>query len=184
MIATGSRIRQMGWVAVLAACVALFAVLSFNVHAVRSEVLLAERQIIALERETLVLETEFQSRASQRQLAEWNTVELGYMAPRADQYLDNDRQLASLGVPAGPDAPSPIRVARSDVSQDDGPPREMVSPITGAPVTLASLGSEEDAGAMFTDAFGDFLIEASPIRAANAKTGRVNAPILRGETGE
>ena len=101
MIAPGSRIRQMGWMAVLAACLALFAVLSFNVHAVKSEVQLAERQIIALERETLMLETEFQARASQRQLAEWNSVELGYKAPRADQYLDNERQLTSLGQPLG-----------------------------------------------------------------------------------
>lgn len=187
MIGTGSRIRQMGWVAVLAACLALFAVLSFNVHAVRSEVLLAERQIVALERETLVLETEFQSRASQRQLAEWNAVELGYQAPRADQYLDNERQLASLGVPAGPDAPAPIRVARADISETAEAEREMVSPITGAPVTLASLGSEEDAGAVFADAFGDFLIEASPIRAANAQTGRggrSDGLILGGEGGE
>lgn len=176
MITAGSRIRQMGWFAVLAACVALFAVLSFNVHAVKSEVLLAERSIIALERETLVLETEFQSRASQRQLAEWNAVELGYEAPRADQYLDNERQLASLGLPAGPDAPSPIRVARADLDAADSGKREMVSPITGAPVTLASLSTEEDAGAVFTDAFGDFLVEASPIRSANAQTGRPSRP--------
>ena len=176
MIVTGSRIRQIGWVAVLAACVALFAVLSFQVQTVRSEVLLAERQIIGLEREVQMLETEFQARASQRQLAEWNTVELGYMAPRADQYLDNERQLASLGVPAGPDAPSPIRVARANLAGPDAPQRAMVSPITGAPVTFASLDAEEDAGAVFTEAFGDFLIEASPIKAARAQSSPPSAP--------
>ncbi|MEM7780177.1 MAG: hypothetical protein AAF697_07300 [Pseudomonadota bacterium] len=170
MIDTGSRIRQIGWVAALAACVALFALLSFQVQTVRSEVLLSERQIIALERETQMLETEFQTRASQRQLAEWNTVEFGYIAPRADQYLDNERQLAQLGVPSGPNAPQPIRVARNDLTGPDAQSREMVSPVTGAPVTLASLAAQEDAGAMFTEAFGDFLIEASPIRAANAQT--------------
>ncbi|AWW73995.1 hypothetical protein CD351_06090 [Erythrobacter sp. KY5] len=178
MITPGSRIRQMGWVAVLAACVALFALLSFQVQTVRSEVLLAEREIIGLEREVQMLETEFQTRASQRQLAEWNAVELGYQAPRADQYLDNERQLASLGVPAGPDAPSPIRVARSDLAGPDASPRDMVSPITGAPVTLASLDADDDAGAVFTEAFGDFLIEASPIRAAKAQSG---APTLRSD---
>ncbi len=192
MIATGSRIRQIGWVAVLATCVALFAVLSFNVHAVKSEVQLAERKVIALERETLLLETEFQTRASQRQLAEWNAVELGYRAPRADQYLENNRQLASLGMPRGPDAPDPIRVARADLSGADAVPREMVSPLTGEPITLASVNASEDAGAVFTEAFGEFLIEASPIRAANAQTntsselgGVLNdAAILTGETGE
>ncbi|BDI60468.1 hypothetical protein [Qipengyuania nanhaisediminis] len=170
MIVTGSRIRQIGWAAALAACIALFAVLSFNVHAVRSEVLLAEREIIALERETLMLETEFQTRASQRQLAEWNAVELGYTAPRADQYLDNNRQLASLGQPLGPDAPAPIRTLRTELARADGEPRAMVSPVTGKPVTLASVAASEDAGAVFTEAFGDFLIEASPIRPANART--------------
>ena len=170
MIVTGSRIRQIGWFAVLAACVALFAVLSFNVHAVKSEVQLAERKIIALERETLVLETEFQSRASQRQLAEWNTVELGYLAPRADQYFDNERQLASLGEPLGPNAPAPIRVAQTELAAADVKPREMVSPLSGEPVTLASAEVSEDAGAVFTDAFGDFLIDASPIRPANTQS--------------
>ncbi len=183
MIDTGSRLRQIGWIAALAGALALFALLSFQVQTVRSEVRLAERTIIALERETVMLETEFQTRASQRQLAEWNVVEFGYRAPRADQFFDHERQLASLGVPAGPNAPQPIRVARADVAQSD---RAMVSPVTGAPVTLASLNVQEDAGAVFTDAFGDFLIEASPIRAANAATsgGAVETMLLAGEGGE
>ena len=140
MIDTGSRLRQIGWIAALAGALALFALLSFQVQTVRSEVRLAERTIIALERETVMLETEFQPRASQRQLAEWNVVEFGYRAPRADQFFDHERQLASLGVPAGPNAPQPIRVARADVAQSD---RAMVSPVTGAPVTLA-FSPEED----------------------------------------
>lgn len=165
----GSRIRQIGWAAVLAACVALFALLSFQVQTVKSEVLLAEREIIGLERDVLMLETEFQTRASQRQLAEWNTIELGYRAPRADQYLDNNRQLASLGQDARPDAPAPIRVARAELSAADKSPKDMVSPVTGEPVTLASANVGEDAGALFADAFGEFLTEASPIRPANAQ---------------
>lgn len=170
MIASGSRIRQIGWAAVLAVCVALFALLSLQVQTVRSEVLLAEREIISLEREVQMLETEFQTRASQRQLAEWNTIELGYRAPRADQYLESNRQLASLGQDAAPGAPAPIRVARVELSAKDLGTGDMVSPVTGEPVTLASAGASEDAGAMFADAFGEFLTEASPISAANAQT--------------
>ena len=63
----------------------------------------------------------------------------------------------------------------------------MVSPVSGERVTLAALDAQEDAGAVFTDAFGDFLIEASPIRAANAQTGMptlAEASILSGEAGE
>lgn len=169
MIPAGSRIRQIGWAAVLAACILVFALLSLQVQTVKSEVLLAEREIISLEREVLMLETEFQTRASQRQLAEWNTIELGYRAPRADQYLDNNRQLASLGQDARPDAPSPIRVARADLVAEDLGANEMVSPVTGAPVTLASASVGEDAGALFADAFGEFLTDASPIQAVNAQ---------------
>lgn len=171
---TSSQARSLGWAAVLAICFALVVVLSFKVHAVKSEVLLAERQLIALQRETLLLETEFETRASQRQLAEWNTVEFGYDAPRAGQFLDGERQLASYGERRGPDAPAPIRLASAESTETaaaaaaaDAPMR---SPVSGAKVTLASASSEKDAGAVFADAFGDFLIDASPIRPARAET--------------
>jgi hypothetical protein len=172
---TGLQARSLGWMAVLAMCLALVVILGFKVHAVKSEVLLAERQILTLKRETLLLETEFETRASQRQLASWNAVEFGYEAPRADQFLDGERQLASLGQRRGPDAPSPIRLARAEVPGDAGSaPAEaaapMRSPLSGAKVTLASAASEKDAGEVFAQAFGDFLIEASPIRPAQAQT--------------
>jgi len=176
MMVTHSRMRSLGWAAVLMLCLGLFVLLSLRVHAVRSEVLLAERQIIRLERETRRLETEFQARANQRQLAEWNRVEFGYEAPRADQYLDGERQLASLGQPRGPDAPAPIRVARAEPAGEGAGagaarPRTMVSPLTGKPVTLASAAAaaSADAPSRFAEAFGDFLIEASPIRPARAQ---------------
>jgi hypothetical protein len=166
---TSSQARSLGWAAVLAFCLAAVVVLSFKVHAVRSEVLLAERQLIALERETLLLETEFQTRASQRQLAEWNAVEFGYGAPRAGQFLDGERQLASLGEVRAPGAPAPIRLASADAA-DTAADAPMRSPVSGAKVTLAAAADEKDAGSMFADAFGDFLIEASPIRPARAET--------------
>jgi hypothetical protein len=168
--------RSLGWAAVLAICAGLFALLSVKVHAVKSEVLLAEREIIALERETRLLETEFQARASQRQLAEWNRVEFGYVAPRADQYLDGERQLASLGEPRGSDAPAPIRVARAEgMTGNDAGPGEMVSPVSGRPVTLAAREREESAPYRIARAFGDLLSEASPIGPANARTPRQDA---------
>jgi hypothetical protein len=174
-----SQARSLGWAAVLAVCAALVVVLSFKVHAVRSEVLLAERQLIALQRETLLLETEFETRASQRQLAEWNTVEFGYAAPRAGQFLDGERQLASLGEVRGPNAPAPIRLARADAAEAAEAAGEaaMRSPVSGAKVTLAALEAEKDAGEVFAEAFGDFLIDASPIRPAKAETPRTAARI-------
>lgn len=113
-IKPAGRLRQAGWAAVLTIAGALFLALTFHVNAIKSDVRLAERKIIAMERQKMLLETEFQSRASQRQLAEWNAVEFGYVAPRADQFLDSERQLAMLGAPRRPDAPQPIRVARAE----------------------------------------------------------------------
>lgn len=176
-----SQMYSLGWVAVLAVCFALFAGLSVRVHAVKSEVLLAERKIIALKRESMLLETEFETRASQRQLVEWNAVEFGFSAPRADQFLDGERQLARLGQPVGPGAPVQIRLARTDQAANDEtlPARvndaAMVSPLSGEKVTLASARREADAGAMFADAFGDFLIEASPIRPVRAQSSVIRA---------
>jgi len=110
-MAQSSRIRQIGWLVVLGACLAGLLALTFKVNAVKSDVRLVERQIIAAEHARLMLETEFQTRASQQQLADWNAVEFGYSAPRADQYVEHETQLAVLGTPRGIGAPKPIRVA-------------------------------------------------------------------------
>ncbi|ABC62444.1 hypothetical protein [Erythrobacter litoralis] len=131
MIVGGSRLRQIGWAAALGVVFALFVALTFRVNAVKSEVVRAERQIVALKRETMRLETEFETRANQQQLANWNAVDFGYVAPRADQYLENERQLASLSEPVAPGAPAPIRVARSAEPQEYP---ALVSPLTGRPV--------------------------------------------------
>lgn len=184
-----SQVRSLGWAAVLSVCLAVMTVLSFKVHAVKSQVLLAERQLIALEREKLLLETEFETRANQRQLAEWNQVEFGYGAPRSGQFLEGERQLASLGEVRGPDAPNPIRLAKADAGDvaaaaaaaADAPMR---SPVSGAKVTLASASTEKSAGAVFTQAFGDFLVDASPIRPAKAETRRVAKALAAQGLGE
>lgn len=167
--------RRIGWLASIAACATLVAAFSVNAHAVKSEVLLAERQIIALEREMQMLETEFQARASQRQLADWNALELGYEAARADQYFDDERQLASLAAPEMPGTPSPIRVAVAEASGAGVAARPMASPVTGEPVALAIADKPpSDAGTMFAAAFGDLLIDASPIRAARSGVGLID----------
>ncbi|WP_284124654.1 hypothetical protein [Parerythrobacter aestuarii] len=127
----GSRLRQAGWAMALGIVFTLFVALTFRVHAVKSEVVRAERQIIALKQETMRLETEFETRANQQQLANWNAVDFGYVAPTAGQYLENERQLASLAQPLAPGAPDPIRVARAPQA---GEIPEMVSPLTGKPV--------------------------------------------------
>ena len=56
-------------------------------------------------------------------------------------------------------------------------PGEMVSPITGTPVTLASMNVDEDAGALFADAFGEFLTDTSPVATANAREPLEPTPV-------
>jgi len=143
MIVTANRLRSIGWIAVLLLCGALLLVLSFRVNALRSQVHRTELKIVALKQEKMYLETEFETRANQQQLKAWNDVEFGYVAPTAGQYLENERQLASLSMPAEADAPAPIRVASAARDDDGGPLAAMVSPITGKPAAAEPEEAEE-----------------------------------------
>ena len=139
----GSRIRQIGWALVLGVCFALLLALTFKVNAVKSDVRLAERQIIAAQTAKLMLETEFETRASQQQLSDWNAVEFGYAAPRADQYLESERQLAALGTPRGIDAPSPVRVALNrPAPEEEGLFDEWINDEEGNATRQRKTGSE------------------------------------------
>ncbi len=142
MMVTGSRLRQIGWAAVFIVCLAAFMLLTFRVNAVKADVQHAERNIVQLERTKTLLETEFQTRANQQQLSDWNDVEFGYRAPKADQYLENERQLANLGEPRGTNAPAPIRVAH-EAAPKESALIAMVSPLTGKLAQAAS--AEEEA---------------------------------------
>ena len=137
------RTRSIGWAAIFLVCAAVFIGLTLKVNAVRSEVQLAERKIIALERENRLLETEFETRANQQQLADWNAVDFGYEAPNAGQFMEDERELANLGAPKAKGAPEPIQMALSpDELTSDGEGNasimSMVSPLTGKP-----MGSDE-----------------------------------------
>lgn len=100
--------------AILVLATMLFLALTFRVNAVKSDVHSLERQIVRMERERLLLETEFETRASQRQLSDWNEIDFGYLAPTGEQYVDGELQLAGFGSPAPRNAPAPIRLARGN----------------------------------------------------------------------
>ena len=117
---TRDRLHAIGWGTAMAICLALLAVLTTQVNAVKSQVALADRQIAQLSQEKLYLETEFETRANQQQLRAMNEVDFGYTAPTAAQYLKSERDLAMLGKAAEPDAPQPIRYAAADGGPDAG----------------------------------------------------------------
>lgn len=139
---TRDRLRSIGWAVILTVCLALTLVLTFRVNAIKSQVRLAERQIVALKQEKIALETEFETRANQQQLRAVNDVEFGYEAPRAEQYIEGERQLASLGKPRGPGAPAPIRVAH----RDEGADEESTFPAMVSPLTGKAIAAEVPAG--------------------------------------
>ncbi len=131
---TRDRVRSIGWAFVLTICAAMTLALTFRVNAVKSEVRLAERQIVALRQEKMFLETEFETRANQQQLKALNDVEFGYVAPTSGQYLENERELAALGKERAPGSPAPIRVVRMAMAEDAPSLVAMVSPLTGRDV--------------------------------------------------
>lgn len=128
---TRDRVQSIGWAFVLGICMVLTLALTFRVNAVRSQVRLTERQIVAVKQEKIFLETEFLTRANQQQLRTLNEVEFGYEAPTAGQYIEGERQLAALGKARAPGAPSPIRVASAADVPEQSALQAMVSPISG-----------------------------------------------------
>jgi hypothetical protein len=140
---TRDRLRSIGWAAVLLTCFTLTVALTFRVNAVKSQVQLVERQIVAVKQQKLFLETEFETRANQQQLSSINEVEFGYQAPTAGQYLEGERQLVALGKVRAPGAPSPIRVAKVSIPVESGGLPAMVSPLTGKAIAAEARSGDE-----------------------------------------
>ncbi|MBC7159860.1 MAG: hypothetical protein H5U21_07390 [Porphyrobacter sp.] len=137
-------IRRIGWLALLALAGALCLLLHFKVQAIHSEVVRAERRIVALEQDKLLLQTEFETRANQQQLAAWNQVDFGYTAPTAAQFLNGERQLAALGASALPGGAATIRFARADIEQTaPAAPAPAAAPVAAAPVAAAAAPPRE-----------------------------------------
>jgi len=144
------HLRKIGWAMVLIVCTALYLTLHLRVNAVKSEVRLAERKIVALQDQKMLLETEFETRSNQQQLASWNEVEFGYKAPEADQFLSGERQLAQFGAPPVKGAPEPIMVAGAPA------PDEQQSPFSSL-VASRAVAAEIPAGQAPKPRAGDFL---------------------------
>jgi hypothetical protein len=111
---TRDRVQSLAWALIISVSFALLLALTFRVNAVKSQVRLLDRRIVALKQEKSLLETEFQTRANQQQLAALNDVDFGFKAPSAAQYIEGEQQLASLSKPVAPDAPAPILMASAE----------------------------------------------------------------------
>ncbi len=101
------RMRPIGWVAGVAGAALSFYLVSLQVASTRASLETAERKIATAERQIRHLETEFSARASLRQLEAYNQDVLALAAPKVEQYLANEVQLASYAPSDGGDIGKP-----------------------------------------------------------------------------
>lgn len=101
------RMRPIGWVAGVAGAALSFYLVSLQVAATRGALESAERKIAVTARQIRHLETEFSARASLRQLESYNQDVLALAAPKVEQYLTSEVQLASYAPSGGGDIGKP-----------------------------------------------------------------------------
>jgi hypothetical protein len=107
------RLKNIGWLALVFATAVLLYPLSLNVAALHSDLAQVNREIMDTEREIRFLQAEIRTRASVAQLEEWNSLLYGYAPPSAEQFIDGERGLASLGGPV--QDVKPVMVAVNDI---------------------------------------------------------------------
>lgn len=153
------RMRPIGWVAGVAGAALSFYLVSLQVASTRGALESAERKIAVAERQIRHLETEFSARASLRQLEAYNQEVLALAAPRAEQYLTHEVQLASyspaeggdIGKPAAPVALASAEPAKRPVlrpavvtdAKSDGAP--VIPAVKRAPL-IQTVAMIEDVG--------------------------------------
>ena len=162
MLMAARKLQGIGLVLlVLLFAMALYPV-SLKVAATRSELTRIERQIDRTQANIRYLESELAVRASMRQLEQWNADSFGYSAPSASQYLESERQLASLdGLPRarGANDVAPVLMA-------------MVSPVGASPVAMSPVGPPAPATATAAaEKPAAKPVAAKPVVLAQAETG-------------
>lgn len=96
MLMAARKLQGIGLVLLVLIFAMMLYPVSLKVAATRSELAQIDKRIGQARDNIRYLESELAVRASMRQLEQWNVESFGYSAPNADQYLANERQLASL----------------------------------------------------------------------------------------
>lgn len=152
MLMAARKLQGIGLVLLVLIFAMMLYPVSLKVAATRSELTRIERQIDQARDNIRYLESELAVRASMRQLEQWNADTFGYSAPGADQYLANERQLASLD-----------RLPRARGAGEVAPVlMAMVSPVGTPQVAEAAVAAKPAAAKPAT---------AKPILFAQAETG-------------
>lgn len=103
------RLKNLGWLALVFMVAVLLYPLSLNVAALHSDLVRINKDILETKQEISFLQAEIRTRASVAQLEEWNQLLYGYEPPKAEQFIDGERGLASLG--GASDNATPVLVA-------------------------------------------------------------------------
>lgn len=150
MLMAARKLQGIGLVLLVLIFAMMLYPVSLKVAATRSELTRIEKQIDRARDNIRYLESELAVRASMRQLEQWNADTFGYSAPDAGQYLESERQLASLDrLPrargANEVAPvlmamvSPVGTAAVSTPKDSPVASKTAAakPVTAKPVVLA-----------------------------------------------
>lgn len=122
------RFQSVGRVAMGAVAAMGLYLITSQVAAERTELERVNRHILAAKKDIRQLETELGTRANLRQLERWNGEVLALSTPDADQFLQAERQLASLdrsGITPGPRY-APTAMVTAMVALPDAPLAETV----------------------------------------------------------
>lgn len=141
MLMAARKLQGIGLVLLVLVFAMLLYPVSLKVAATRSELTRIERQIDRTRDNIRYLESELAVRASMRQLEQWNADTFGYSAPSADQYLANERQLASIDLPRarGANDVAPVLMAMVSPVQmaDSAPVKPAATAKPDKPVAIA-----------------------------------------------
>lgn len=139
MLMAARKLQGIGLVLLVLIFAMMLYPVSLKVAATRSELARINQQIDRTESNIRYLESELAVRASMRQLEQWNAETFGYSAPSASQYLENERQLASLGrVPRARGANEVAPVLMAMVSPVAIPDKAKPAAATDAPTAAAA----------------------------------------------
>ena len=134
MLMAARKLQGIGLVLLVLIFAMMLYPVSLKVAATRSELTRIERDIVQARDNIRYLESELAVRASMRQLEQWNADAFGYSAPDAAQYLENERQLASLDrLPRARGAGEVVPVLMAMVSPVAVPAAPKESPVANTP---------------------------------------------------
>jgi hypothetical protein len=162
----GQRFRPLGWAAGVATAATCLYLVSLQVAAERGKLEAVEHQIATAQRDMRQLQTELGTRASLRQLEKWNGDVLALSAPKAQQFLHSDTQLASLG--SGP----------IDDATPNAPPAVMNASFEPAPAPTPIAAPKQDESARVRAGFQRAIFVKPVIAPRTQRVAMLDAKIL------